>query len=578
MSLAITGCTFSAKNNDRSIYSSDTTSEPATIPVTSITLDNASLEIVEGGKGQISIKSVLPTSATDQSVSYSSNDKNVVVVSSSGLVTAVQTGSTKVVVSANDGSGVKTECSVTVIEKRVDDGIAKQNARLTYSDLDPSYNLPSKGKQTVLVLPIYFSDDRANATAENREIIRKGFFGTAEDCKWNSFNSYYKTASFDQLDYEGYVADWYAYPKTKQYILDTSQSYVQTVVRDTLANFKQTNPSFDWSNYDNNHDGFVDQICVVYASDYVTNNGKTTNLWGFRWQTTQTDTLGGLQPYAFTWFSLKFLKNLNNYGGVPQGGINTRIITHEHGHMLGLYDYYDTTYAGGVDYVGGYDMQSKNMMDWNSFSKYAVGWVSPYVIDYDTMLTKKTATVTIGSAALDGDCILVKGSDWKGHPFDEYIMIELLNPYAGNNAYDCKNGAKDIGTGGIRLYHVDARVISYGEELGHYSTFDSNRRYNHRFNNDYSDGEHLLHLIQAGGSNTFGTKTGDGGSRDTLMKRDLFQTGDTFCLGTHDGFRNYGTNFFMNGTTFNNGSTLPYGIKFDKVTPNSATITFTLFE
>ena len=79
------------------------------------------------------------------------------------------------------------------------------------------------------------------------------------------------------------------------------------------------------------------------------------------------------KPYKanpFSWFSLKFLKDTTtgqHYGGVPEWGSNTRIIIHEHGHMLGLNDYYDTSYSGR-DLVGQWDMQSNNVFDWNAFS------------------------------------------------------------------------------------------------------------------------------------------------------------------------------------------------------------------
>ena len=572
ISLALSACSFQAGGNS-SLNSSETntSSSQTTIPVQSINLNTTSMELIKGKKGEISIKSVMPKNATDKSVNFSSTNESVATVDQKGIVTAIEVGSASIIVKANDGSNVSAPCSVTVIENKVDSAFKKATKTLTYNDLDTAYNVNSFGNQKVLVLPVYFSNDKEKATADNRTLIEKSFFGTDEDCGWRSYKSYYEHASYNQVHFIGHVADWYASPYTTSQVSE-SVDLSRQIVSDAVGNFKKTNPSFDWSGYDQNNDGYIDQVSVIYATDYEQRTGSDiTGLWGFRWQTTISDGMTGLEPYAFTWFSLKFLTNTKNYGGVPDGGLNTKIIIHEHGHMLGLSDYYDTTYAGSVDYVGSYDMQSNNVLDWNAFSKYSVGWVNPYYLDENIMKTEKTATITIGSSSLDGDCILVKGHEWNGMPFDEYLLIELFNPYAGNNAWDCTKAANGLGKGGIRIYHVDARCNG----LPDYDSFNPNYSYRVKYDNDYSESEyHLLHLLQKGGTNTFGQK----GQRDKCGESDLFKTGDSFCLGTHEGFRDYGTGFFLHETTFNDGNSLPYGIHFDKVTSSSATITFTYFE
>lgn len=86
------------------------------IPVTSITIDNATLTIEEGKTGQLNA-SVLPVDATNQNYTWSSSDASIATVSATGLVTGVSVGTATISATASDGSGKVGECVVTVTEK-----------------------------------------------------------------------------------------------------------------------------------------------------------------------------------------------------------------------------------------------------------------------------------------------------------------------------------------------------------------------------------------------------------------------------------------------------------------------------
>jgi LPXTG-motif cell wall-anchored protein len=78
-------------------------------PVTSVKLDQASLELQEGKTVQLKA-SVLPLYALDQNISWSSSDESIATVKD-GLVTAIKAG--KVTIIAKAGT-IKTECTVEV--------------------------------------------------------------------------------------------------------------------------------------------------------------------------------------------------------------------------------------------------------------------------------------------------------------------------------------------------------------------------------------------------------------------------------------------------------------------------------
>ena len=84
----------------------------ATIPVTGVTVTPSSFSLTVGGTRQLS-EDVRPSGATNKGVTWSSNNKNVATVSSTGVVTAVGVGTTKIIVTTNDG-GFTATSTVTV--------------------------------------------------------------------------------------------------------------------------------------------------------------------------------------------------------------------------------------------------------------------------------------------------------------------------------------------------------------------------------------------------------------------------------------------------------------------------------
>jgi hypothetical protein len=85
-----------------------------TTPVASVTLDKTELTLRVGGDGYELAATVLPPTASDPAVAWSSSDNGIATVSEGGLVTAVAAGgATITAVSVADGAKADT-CAVTV--------------------------------------------------------------------------------------------------------------------------------------------------------------------------------------------------------------------------------------------------------------------------------------------------------------------------------------------------------------------------------------------------------------------------------------------------------------------------------
>ena len=190
-------------------------------------------------------------------------------------------------------------------------------------------------------------------------------------------------------------------------------------------------------------------------------------------------------------------------------------------------DYYDVTY-GGIDAVGGYDLQSQNLGDWNAFSKYAVGWIDPEVVT--SLESGKSVDITIGAMAETGDAIVIPAADSEfDGPFGEYILVDLFAD-CGLNQYDAAPYGLN-GVTGVRIYHVNAhmehRTLTdiYGDEFEIGTV---------HYGNDCKDsGKYLIELLQNGGKNTF---TKIGATNRAVTAKDFFYAGDSFDAANYGEF------------------------------------------
>ena len=83
------------------------------VAVSSITLPSTGISLHTGDTYQLS-PTVIPSNATNKSISWSSSNSQVATVTSGGLVKAVGLGSAVITGTAMDGNGAKVTCNVTV--------------------------------------------------------------------------------------------------------------------------------------------------------------------------------------------------------------------------------------------------------------------------------------------------------------------------------------------------------------------------------------------------------------------------------------------------------------------------------
>lgn len=129
--------TITAKANDASGKSASCTItvEKAAVLVGEIVLDQTVAELEVGNTLQLTA-SVLPADADDATVTWSSSDETLAIVSASGLVEALAVGEVVITATANDESGVSASCTITI---KPDSGI--EGVRVDSMGAADIYNL-----------------------------------------------------------------------------------------------------------------------------------------------------------------------------------------------------------------------------------------------------------------------------------------------------------------------------------------------------------------------------------------------------------------------------------------------------
>jgi uncharacterized protein YjdB len=94
------------------------TTETAKIVVTKVTLDKNKLSLKTGGKSTLKA-TVYPDDASNSDVTWSSDKPSVATVDKNGKVTAKKAGTATITCTAEDGSGKKATCKVTVTDVKV---------------------------------------------------------------------------------------------------------------------------------------------------------------------------------------------------------------------------------------------------------------------------------------------------------------------------------------------------------------------------------------------------------------------------------------------------------------------------
>ncbi len=458
-------------------------------------------------------------------------------------------------------------------------------SKYTYRDYQRNnvYNggsAPTIGESRVLVIPIWFTDSSdyiLDSKKENvRSDIEKAYLGTPEETGWHSVASYYALDSFGKSQITGVVTPWYEVgkPSTDFY---SSDSDMMGLINNAVKWYKNLSGEQHLTSFDKDSDGFIDGLVLIYGAPDSSNlPGKdASNLWGYTSWVTYTNP-SKINPSVknFFWASYDFMYDQDtaferagtgsNRGDNQIAKIDAHCFIHEWGHCFGLPDYYD--YNGSNLFAGGFSMQDYNVGAHDPFSRYALGWTSPYI-------PTQSCTIKLKPIEDSGESILL-APKFTNSCFDEYVMIEYYTP-TGLNEMDTNhayrgNYPSGLVEPGIRIWHIDARLleINLSGNITGYTTDPNSAPYVYpaTSNNTYSESfmESDIHTLTLLRNNRFASY--DFGAN--VVIDDLFYEGDSFSSKMF-------SSQFKNGRSFNNGKGFTWTVSIEEINEEYATIKLT---
>lgn len=231
----------------------------------------------------------------------------------------------------------------------------------------------------------------------------------------------------------------------------------------------------DFSLYDRDGDGLIDNVYFFYAGYGEADGGGANTIWPHSWDVTEATK----DEYIFDGVKLDHYACSNELqnvkGEVMPDGIGS--FCHEFSHVLGLPDLYSTNGSGAFtpftwDILdqGSYNNSSRTPPNYSSFEKYALDWILPKELK-------------------SGDHILEPLSDSE----DAYIVFtENENEYFLFENRQQKGNDKYIPGHGMLIWHID---------------FDEKKWYYNTVNNSAS--HQNVDIIEADNRRTEKTRDGD---------------------------------------------------------------------
>lgn len=366
--------------------------------------------------------------------------------------------------------------------------------------LPPAWEgMPTTGTVRTLTVLIDFKDIKGTVTRANvlENVYGNGTIWSQDNAyPRESVHAYYERASVGQLNLTGDVLDWYTLPNKKDdydAVEEPLSTQNQRIFDMLKAALDAADATHDFSQYDNDGDGFIDSINIIYAGD--PDYSANSFWWGYQWSFFVLDAFSTLydgvrlRDFTFQWEA--------TYGSKPDE-FNPLVIIHETGHSLGLPDYYDYDGSVGPDGgLGGLDMMDANRGNHNAFSRWILDWIEPTIISSGAASSQ---TLNASGSQTTTDVAYVVFPQAAQTPFQEFFIVENRHR-TGNDS-----GTSNMPSDGLVIWHVDATLNDQGT--------------NYLNDNSYTD-EKLIRLVEADGlEEIINNGAADAG--------DYYNTGDEF--------------------------------------------------
>lgn len=234
-----------------------------------------------------------------------------------------------------------------------------------------------------LCILVNFKDSRMKFTREHFD----NFLNQPKYDGWGSVKDYFRDNSNGKFVPNFTTLGIYTLSMPQSYYAGNDENSVDANSRDMVIEAvkmaKEAHPEINFAQFDNDGDGYMDNIYIIYAGYSEASTGNANDMWPHSWYLANDETkVDGIivKNYSCS-------QELVGAPGAPvnpsMDGIGT--FTHEFGHILGLKDMYDTDdYYNGFgigpgDYSlyasGSYNNDSKTPAALWAFERMQMGWM-----------------------------------------------------------------------------------------------------------------------------------------------------------------------------------------------------------
>jgi M6 family metalloprotease-like protein len=293
-----------------------------------------------------------------------------------------------------------------------------------------------KANFNAIAILVDFSDNTSSVSASYFDNL---LFGTGT----GTLRDYWEEATYGNLTVVTVdlpsSTGWLRAPNSYSYYVNGYYgfgSYPQNAQRLAEDAVNLADPYVDFSDYDNDSDGYVDALFIIHADQGAEYTGSTNDIWSHKWSTHDVPYVDGVYAYIYSMEP--------EYWASP-GDMTCGVYAHEMGHaVFGLPDLYD------------YDYDSEGLGDWSLMA--GGSWNGPLGASpshpdaYCRILTGAVTATNLTSNLMGATIPAVENTPtiyrlWtNGAGGSEYFMVENRRQTGYDSYLDGQ---------GLMIYHVD---------------------------------------------------------------------------------------------------------------------------